>query len=375
VGGGFAGVRLASALRARSDELEVALADPRPAAVFLPLLPDVVAGKVRLENLLFPLERFCRRFGIRYFPARAAALEGKTLVLEDGARVPFDFLAMACGGTPDFHGNAAAGRYAFPLYSASDASALVSRLEKVIASGLPHTFVVAGGGYTGVEAASALAWRIACSGGAKGLKVRIVEPGPAILGGLPPATAEPVRREVARLGIEVAVSARIGEIGEGLIEVDGEKISDCTVIWSAGVRPVDFIQGLPWAKDRSGRLLVNADLSLPGESGIFALGDCAAFAAPGGGFLRAAVQFSWAQGPAAALNILHRIRGLPVVPYRPRDYGYLVPVASGKAWGEAMGRRVGGRAGSFLHYFMCVLRTLSCRRRLGLLRDLISGLI
>ncbi len=175
------------------------------------------------------------------------------------------------------------------------------------------------------------------------------------------------------MGIEVVTSARIGEIGEGLIEVDGEKIPECTVIWSAGVRPVDLIRELPFAKDRAGRLLVKADLSLPGENGIFALGDCAACAAPGGGFLRAAVQFSWAQGPAAALNILRRLRGLPPVPYRPRDYGYLVPLASGKAWGEALGRRVGGRPGSFLHYFMCVLRTLSCRRRLGLLRDLAGG--
>ncbi len=174
VGGGFAGLRLAAALPGRSRELEVVLADPRPEAVFLPLLPDVVAGKVRLENLLFPLERFCRRSGVRYLPLRAAALEGKTL---------------ACGGTPDFHGNAAAERYAFPLYCASDASALVSRAGEVIASGRRHTFVVAGGGYTGVETASALAWRIARSGGAPGLKVRIVEPGPAILGGLP----EPLR--------------------------------------------------------------------------------------------------------------------------------------------------------------------------------------
>jgi NADH dehydrogenase FAD-containing subunit len=87
-----------------------------------------------------------------------------------------------------------------------------------------------------------------------------------------------------------------------------------------------------------------------------------------------AVQFSWAQGAAAGCNILRRIRGESALPYRPRDLGYLIPLASGKAWGEVMGTPVGGRLGSFLHYFMCIYRTHLFSARLGIVSDLFCAL-
>ncbi|MFH1037188.1 MAG: FAD-dependent oxidoreductase [PVC group bacterium] len=371
-GGGFAGYTLIRYLAARAPGLEVILVDPREEAVFLPLLPDAVAGKVRLSRLLFPFPAFCRRHRSVFIRSRAARLPGnRTLVLEDGCEIPFDYLVVSAGQEPNFYGNDRARAIAFTLAGPDDARRLRARLEEVCRRGRGHTFLVVGGGYTGVETASALvsAGR-RMAGGEAPFRVRIAELAPRILGNLPEIIAGPARREVARLGIEVSCSAGLEVSEGGGVTLDGETIPDLTLVWSAGMRPVDFVRKLDFPKDKQGRLRVGPDLSLPAAPHIFALGDCASVAA-GGVPLRMAVQFSWAEGTAAARNIRRRIAGKPALPYRPRDYGYLIPVASGKAWGEVLGARVGGSLGSVLHYFMCVYRTLSWENKIGIIRDLI----
>ncbi len=371
-GGGFAGVRLIRSLGRAGSRLEITLVDPRPEAVFLPLLPDVVAGKVSLARLLFPLEEFCRRRGVEFVNASAVGLpDHHTLLLSGGRRLPFDFLVLASGAAPDFHGNRAAGEFAFTLAGKEDALRLRRRLGEVTARGSGHTFLVVGGGYTGVETATAVVYagrRAACSDSSP-FRVRILELAPKILGNLPEAIAAPARREVRRLGIEVSTSVRIGEIGPGRVEVDGEEIRDCTLIWSAGMKAADLVGKMEFPRDGQGRLEVKEDLTLPGAGNIFALGDAACFVS-GGSPLRMAVQFSWAQGALTAANILRLLKDRPCRPYRPRDYGYLIPCASGRAWGLVLGARVSGRLGSLLHYLICVLRTLSWRNRLLLALEL-----
>lgn len=371
VGGGFAGVRLIRALGRTVSRLEITLVDRREEAVFLPLLPDVVAGKVSLERLLFPLEEFCRRRGVEFVKDSAVGLPDRhTLLLSGGRELAFDCLVLAAGAEPNFFGNRAARETAYTLAGKEDAARLRRRLGEVTARGPGHTFLVVGGGYTGVETASALVYagRRAAPPGSPPFRVRILELAPKILGSLPESIAAPARREVERLGIEVATSARIGEIGEDRVEVDGEEIRDCTLIWSAGMKTVDLVGGLDFPRDKQGRLKANDDLSLPGAGHIFALGDAACFDAAGP--LRMAVQFSWAEGLETARNIRRFLKGKRLRPYRPRDYGYLIPCASGKAWGIILGIRVSGRLGSFFHYFMCILRTLSWRNRLLLVLEL-----
>ncbi len=372
VGGGFAGVRLIRALGRSASRLEITLVDRREEAVFLPLLPDVVAGKVSLERLLFGLEDFCDKRGVEFINSPAAGLsDSHTLVLADGRELKFDYLVLAAGAEPNFHGNRPAREFALTLAGKSDAERLRKRLKEILNRGPGHTFLVVGGGYTGVETASALVYagRRAARSGSAPFTVRILELAPEILGNLPEGIAVPARREVKRLGIEVTLSARIGEIGDDRIEVNGEEIRDCTLIWSAGMKAVDLAGDLDFPRDKQGRLKVNDDLTLPGAGHIFALGDSACFTA-GDRELRMAVQFSWAEGIKTARNIRRLLKGKRPRPYRPFDYGYLIPCASGKAWGLILGTRVSGRLGSFFHYFMCVLRTLSWKNRFLLILEL-----
>jgi NADH dehydrogenase len=372
VGGGFSGVRLIRALGRLASRLEITLIDRRTEAVFLPLLPDVVAGKVNLARLLFGLESFCRRRGIRFINAAAAQLlDRHTLLLSDGRQLPFDYLVLAAGAEPNFYGNRSARQNSFTLAGKEDAVRLRRRLEEIISRGPGHTFLIVGGGYTGVETATALiyAGRRAARDASIPFRVRILELAPKILGNLPGEIAGPVRGEVARLGIEVSTSVRIGEIGPARIALDGEEIRDYTLIWSAGMKTVDLVGGLDFPRDKQGRLEVNEDLTPPGSGHIFAIGDSACFSTSGRP-LRMAVQFSWAQGAHTARNIRRILMGKRTRPYRPFDYGYLIPSASGRAWGIILGIRVSGRLGSFLHYFMCILRTLSWRNRFLLILEL-----
>ena len=372
VGGGFAGVRLIRALGRAASRLEITLVDRREEAVFLPLLPDVVAGKVSLERLLFPLDKFCRSRGVKFIRGTALRLaDGNTLMLADGREVKFDYLVLAAGAEPNFYGNRDARECGYTLAGKADAARLGDRLAEVLSRGTGHTFLVVGGGYTGVETATALVYagRRAARSGSVPFTVRILELAPEILGNLPEGIAVPARREVARLGIEVTTSARIGEIGADRVEVDGEDIRDFTLIWSAGMKAVDLAGELDFPRDKQGRLRVDPGLTLPGSGHILALGDIACFSADGAP-LRMAVQFSWAEGIKTARNIRRMLKGNQPRPYHPRDYGYLIPCASGKAWGLILGVRVGGRIGSFFHYFMCVLRTLSWKNRFLLVMEL-----
>jgi NADH dehydrogenase len=376
VGGGFAGIRCLVVLRRRSPSLHLTLIDPVRESVFRPLLPDVIAGKIGLGRLLLPFDRFCSRNQADFVNEAAERIDGGGLLLASGRRVPFDQLVVACGAGPAFFGNEAARRTAFTLYSAADAVRLQERTETVLSAGRPHTFVVVGGGYTGLETATAIAWRIGRAvpaGKRRIFPVRIVELAPRILGRLPDRFALPAGRETARMGIEIAVSAKIGAIAPEAMEIDGATVRDFTLIWSAGVAADSFVRGIDSARDRQGRLLVGPDLRLPGRENVYALGDCASVS-DGKDPLRMAVQFSRGQGETAALNILRRMRGDPPLAYRPRDWGWLIPIASWRAWGEALGRPVGGRRGAFLHYALCVHRTHRVADRIGIVVDLLRAL-
>ncbi len=374
VGGGFAGISAVRRLAAASSRFELSLVDPRPDSVFLPLLPDVVSGRIRPGRLLFPLAPFCRKLGIDFIRRRAAGIEGEDrLLLDDGSRLDFDYLLLCAGGRPRLPGEGSISRIARTLYGIGDAEALAARAAAAAAGPEPHNFVVVGGGYTGFETATALAYRFRRRDSRAGpISIRIVEAGPAVLGGLPENIAAPVRREAERMGIEVLVSSGVGEVREEWVEVGGERIGDFTLVWSAGVETVDFIQKIESPRDRQGRLEVEPELRLPGKERIFAAGDAASFSSNGKS-VRMAIQFSLSQGAHAARNIIRGTEGKPAVAWRPCDLGYLVPLSSGKAWGVALGRRVGGRLGSFLHYFMCVARSFSFSNRSGIVRDLMFG--
>lgn len=376
VGGGFAGINFIEGMRGGTGEVSLTLVDPSPNSIFRPLLPDVLAGKVGLEHCQYSLPKYCRSRRIRFCQKAAVGLKGeKKLLLIDGSELDFDCLVVACGANPDYQGNESARKHAYTLYSDRDTARLSAAVDNIITRDETTSFVVVGGGYTGLETATALKYRIEKKVGTKAagrFPVKVAEAAPRILAGLPDSIAGPVHQEIRRLGIEVITSVNLGEIGEDWIELNGDKISPTLTIWSAGVSAADFVANLSFGKDEKGRVQVAPLLHPPDREDIFFLGDCASFESRGSP-LRMSIQFSLAQGRKTANNFRRRHQGDAPRPYRPYDYGYLVPLASGKAWGYALFQRVGGRPGSLLHYLMCVYRTWGGRNRWGVTRDLILG--
>lgn len=367
VGGGFAGLAAAERLArpAATGELEVTLADRRSAQQFLPLLPDLVGRDIPPEHVQYPLAGAARRFGFRFVPEAVGFLDpaGRVAVTAAGTELRFDFLLVAAGAETDFHGRDDLRERSLTLHSVED----VLRLRSAVGELRIETFVVAGGGYTGIEAATNI-WR-ATLGRRPAPRIVVVELAPVLCATLPGPLREYIDRNVRSLGIEVRTSSSIAAVsGEALTLTSGESFGNSQLIWTAGVRAPEFVAALPVGKTPGGRLKVDGFLGF--ADGCFAAGDAAAFDRDGAP-LRMSVQFSRSGGAAAAENVLRAARGRPPRRFRPFDPGYLVPMANGRAGGLVAGVPVRGRLGALLHYGMCLLRLRGGRQRRGLFRSLV----
>jgi NADH dehydrogenase len=279
-----------------------------------------------------------------------------------GSLLPFDFLIVAAGAETDFHGRDDLRERALTLHSVGD----VLRLRAAVRDARMGVFVVAGGGYTGIEAATNI-WR-ATRGQRSPPRIIIVETATALCAALPSRFQAYIGRNVRSLGIEARTEASVAVVsGETLTLASGEGFEHACLIWTAGVQTPDFVRSLPVDKTGNGRLRTDRFLSF--AEGCFAAGDAAAFDRRGAP-LRMSVQFSLSGGAAAAENVLRAARGWPLKEFRPFDPGYLVPMANGRACGLVLGVPLKGRVPLLLHYGMCLLRLRGWRQRRGLFRSL-----
>lgn len=346
VGDGFAGLAAARYLSRRPLELVFCGSG---SALFLPLLPDLVSGRLREEALFHDYRgEFAGKSNVRLVPTRVTALDpaGRTARFADGSSLKWDCCILASGAEP-----------AFSL----PGTLLFSGLEgaRRAAAQPPGEVTVVGGGYTGVELAGAFARR--------GMAVRLVEAAPAILGGLPGRVRRRVERALRQSGVRIHAGTVL-ENRDGGLKLGAERLDPARVVVAAGVRGASGFLPDGLADKKTGRLPVNR--ALQAAPGLYAAGDLAGFEWRGR-FLRPSVNFALTQGRRAARNVWRECRGKSPRPYHKSDPGYLVPVYSrGRAWGSACGCPLGGRIGLFAHYAVCVLRAFSLRQALRVLRQL-----
>ena len=151
---------------------------------------------------------------------------------------------------------------------------------------------------------------------------------------------------------------------------NGEAFNNAFVIWAAGVKTADFIQVLLAEKNPQGRLKVDDYLRL--NDTCFVVGDVSYFSYKNT-FLRMAVQFAIAQGRLSASNIINSIRGLKLAQYKPRDLGYIIPMANNRSCGVILGLDLKGLLPTVFHFIMCMYRLRGFRNRLGVLGGLIKA--
>jgi NADH dehydrogenase len=344
LGCGFGGLWAAQGLR--KAPVDVTVLDRTNHHLFSPLLYQVATAGLSAPAIAAPIRHIlAKQRNTTVLMGEVASIEpvGKQVVLDDGARLDYDYLIVATGSTHSYFGNDAWAPYAPGLKTLEDAFEIRSRIllaferaERELdaakrASWL--TFVVVGAGATGVELAGTLAEiaRHTLKGefrrfDPRSARVILVEAANRVLPPYPPVLSEKARRQLERLGVTVLLEKRItGVDGEG-VSMDEERIAARTVLWAAGVASSPLGRSLGAPLDRAGRVQVEPDLSVPGHPEIFVVGDLATVKGVPG-IAPAAKQM----GRHAALNLVNTLKGKPRAAFHYRDYGQLATIGRNAA--------------------------------------------
>lgn len=353
-------------LAAHNAQCQLILIDHRRSAVFLPLLPDIIGRNLSPYYLTYPLADLARRQGFAFLNGvvERVDLAAKKLVVEK-KELSFDYLLIAAGTETNFYGNELLRQRAYKVDDVAD----TVNIRRAVLSGQYDNIFVAGGGYTGLEVATNIE-RLARKRKLK-RQIFVVESGETILGTLPQWMKDYAIRRISSRGITYFLHATVADFSEDKVTLaDGTTYSRAMLIWTAGVRVPELLAALPGEKTAAGRLVVDRYLRL--NDHCFVAGDCAAYPnsqEP----LRLAARFAIQQGRVAAGNIINSIKGKQLKPYRPFDWGYLVPLADNSSCGIALGLPIRGFLGILLHYFVSLWLTRGWRNRLGLIKDLLLG--
>jgi NADH dehydrogenase len=342
VGGGFAGLCAARALR--GAPVDVTLLDRRNHHVFQPLLYQVATAGLSAPEIAAPLRSiFRRQTNVAVLMAEVVSVDvpRRRVVLADG-ETPYDYLILATGATHSYFGHDDWARHAPGLKSIEDALEIRRRLfvaferaERETDAAARRswlTFVVVGGGPTGVELAGTVAEiarhtlrrefrRIDPSQA----RVLLLEGTDRVLPPYPPELSQKARQQLEGLGVEVRPGALVTDVDGHGVCIGAERIESRTVMWAAGVAASPLGRSLGAPVDRAGRVKVEKDLTLPGRPEVFVVGDLAAVEQAGRpvpGVAPAAMQM----GRHAARNVLRSIAGRPLVPFHYVDKGSLATI-------------------------------------------------
>ncbi|SEU15604.1 NAD(P)/FAD-dependent oxidoreductase [Stigmatella erecta] len=383
LGGGFGGLH--AALRLKRAPVRVTLVDRHNHHLFQPLLYQVATATLSPSDIASPLRGLLGRHHISVLLAEATRVEvaAKRVILADG-ELPYDSLIVATGATHSYFGNNAWAAHAPGLKTIEDA--LEIRKQVLLAFELAErepdpelrrqllTFVIAGGGPTGVELAGALAEisRHALVRDFQNIdptqaQIILVEGHHHLLPTYPEPLARRARQALERLGVEVRAGARVTRIDETGVFVGDEHIPARTKLWAAGVAASPLARSLGVELDRAGRVPVSPELTLPGRKDIFVIGDLALLQQDGHpipGVAPAAMQ----EGKHAANNILRQLKGQPMEPFRYNDRGTFAVIGRGAAVGIALARfQMSGYPAWLAWLFIHVLFLIGFRSKVAVL--------
>jgi NADH dehydrogenase len=362
VGAGFGGLEATADLDRmfRGDPgVEIVLISDQNYLLFTPLLPQIASSFTDPRHIVQAVReiRGKRGFRFRRDMVRAVDPANRRLVLDSGP-IEYDALVLAPGARTDYFNIPGARENSWDYKSLQNAVELRDRIidlcEHADHTADPQerrsmlTFVVVGGGYTGIELITEMhdfmfryVTRVYRGIQASEIRLLVLEAAPDILRGIGPKLAEHARKRLDVSGIEVRTSTRVTRVLESAVEINSnETIAAETVIWTAGVRAAELIESLPGPHDRIGRAVVNAHLQLEGHPEIFVVGDSAAAdtAPETPRVAPAAIQ----QGRIAARNVRHLWRGGSLESFDYKSQGMLVSLGMNYAVVNIAGIQVSG---------------------------------
>ena len=384
LGAGFAGLRAVRRLgRAGVATLWV---DARNYHCFLPLLYQVATAGLEPQDIAYPARSILRR--LRAVDFRLARVTGadppaRQLLTSTGEPIPYDYLIVATGGAAEDFGIPGARDASFRLYDLEDSRALRNHVLRICERATTETaaderaalltIVVVGGGATGVETAGALAEfrrhvlpRDYRAFDASAMRIILVEAGPELLPPFPPALRSRARCDLEAFGVDVRTGARVSRITPTRVElVDGEQIPTHTAIWAAGIRAAPVAAQLGFPTGRSGRLLAEPTLQVPGDAHVFVAGDVALVAGEEG--LPQVAQVAIQQGEHAAENVLRMLHGAPPLAFRYRDKGSLATIGRSRAVAAIRGFAFAGHLAWWVWLVVHLVMLIGFRNRLVVL--------
>jgi NADH:ubiquinone reductase (H+-translocating) len=386
VGAGFGG--LSATLELAKAPVDVTLIDRRNYHLFQPLLYQVATAGLSPADIAYPIRSIVsrhRNVSVMLGKVTGVDLAGRAVLVGE-RRVPYDYLVIATGARHAYFGHDEWEAYAPGLKKIDDATEIRRRVllafERAEATADEAerrrllTFVIVGGGPTGVEMAGAVAElaHMALSRDfrhidPKSARIVLVEAAPRVLLSFPESLSNVARRSLEKLGVEVRPGKAVTACDADGVMVGEERIESATIIWAAGVAASPAARWLGADKDRAGRVKVNRDLSLPGHPEVFVIGDTAAAEDENGKMLPGVAPVAKQQGAYVARVIRARLNGQAPPAFHYRNYGNLATIGRKSAVADFGWLRVSGLLGWLLWGGVHIAFLIGFRNRIAVLLD------
>lgn len=350
VGAGFGGVKLAKLFA--KENVNVTLVDRHNFHLFQPLLYQVSTAVLSTDEIAYPVRTFFRENkNVEFFMAKAQGVDkDRKVLLTNHGEIAYDYLILAAGATTNFFGMENVEKYSYGMKTLQEAIHIrnhvlhmFERANKCEDSEEERrrmlSFVVVGGGPTGVEEAGALTELIAVQKKEyhnldfDEVSVKLIEATPDVLLMMAPNLRQHTVKVLERKGVDVLLNTQVMDYdGENLKLKDGTEIPTKTVIWAAGVKAVPFIANCGSEVDRGGRIMVNEKLQVEGSENVFAIGDCAHFQHGTERPLPTVAPVATQQAKVAYENIMKLIRGQKdLATFHYKDLGSMATIGRGEA--------------------------------------------
>ena len=387
LGAGFGGLRVARALGGKP--VDVTLIDQNNYHLFQPLLYQVATSTLSPDSIAYPVRGALQDKRNQHFQlgtVQSVDLAARQVVT-GSAVTPYDYLVIAVGGQTNFFGIESVEQHSFGIKDLQDATAirnhLLRQFESAVLEPDPQkrramlTFVIVGGGPTGVECAGAISELIRLvlrrdypRLNFDDVQVILLEMMDKVLAMLPEELGQATVEALRKKHVEVRLQASVASYdGQEVCLKDGSTIPTNTLIWSAGVRASTLLDTLDLEQDRAGRVMVGSTLQVPGRPEVFVIGDAAHLEGKDGKPLPMVAPVAMQQASTAARNILHAINGEPLEDFHYRDRGTMATIGRNHAVAHIGSWKFRGFIAWLMWLAVHIVQLIGFRNRLAVLID------
>ena len=381
IGAGFGGLNAAKILAGNKD-FNITILDKENHHLFKPLLYQVASAGLNESDIAYPIRSiFAKYKNVKVFKENVVDIDGESKKVITGSKIhQYDYLIIACGAVENYFKNTNWVNFAPPLQKLSHAQHLRNKIlnafemaekSKDEEERKKHlTFVIVGGGPTGVELAGAIGeiTRITLTKEFRNIdpslsRIILIEANNTILRSFDKKLIKKALRDLESLGVQVWTNSRVTDISGDYINIANETIKTSTIMWAAGTMANSLAEKINCDKDQMGKILVENDLSLNQFPDVYAVGDIVHFE-QNGRVLPGLAPVAMQQGKYAAKVILKREAGKPYKPFKYRDKGQLATIGRSKAIAEIKRFKVSGTLAWITWLFVHILYLTGFKNRM-----------